>query len=77
MMKLMESFVLFDSKEARRIEMDKQFGYYIFLGLLIGAAFGFGLGTANGNTLLGLALGSLTGVFVGWFIAAAIVEQKK
>jgi ABC-type uncharacterized transport system permease subunit len=57
--------------------MDRNFGFYIFLGLLIGAAFGFGLGTANGNTFVGVALGILASVFIGWFIAAAVAEKKE
>ena len=57
--------------------MDKKFGYIILLGLLIGAAFGFGFGTTNGNPLMGVGSGALAGVFVGWFIAAAIFEKKE
>lgn len=57
--------------------MGQNFGFYIFLSLLMGAAFGFGLGAANGNIFLGVALGILAGVFIGWFIAAAVVEKKK
>lgn len=57
--------------------MDRNFGFYIFLGLLIGAAFGFGLGVANGNPFLGVALGILAGVFMAWFISAAVAEKRK
>lgn len=57
--------------------MDKKFGYYILLGLLIGAAFGFGFGTTNGNPLLGVGSGALMGTFLGWFIAAAFVEKNE
>ena len=55
--------------------MDKKFGYYVFGGLLIGAVFG-SLWTANGNSLLGMALGALAGVAIGWFIAAAALEKN-
>ena len=55
--------------------MDKRFGYYVLLGLLIGAVFGQGLGSANENTFLGLGIGALVGVFLGWFIAAAVLNQ--
>jgi len=55
--------------------MDKKFGYYVFGGLLIGAVFG-SLWAANGNTLLGMALGALAGVAIGWFMAAAVLEKN-
>jgi hypothetical protein len=54
--------------------MDKKFGYYVFGGLLIGAAFG-SLWSANGNIILGTGIGALVGVELGWFIAAAILEK--
>lgn len=56
--------------------MDKTPAYYILLGLLIGAIFGFGIGAANGNVISGMQYGSLAGVFIGWFIAAAVLETK-
>jgi uncharacterized membrane protein len=56
--------------------MDKKFGYYIFGGLLIGAVFG-SLWAANGNTLLGIAIGALVGTAIGWFAAAALLEREK
>ena len=65
------------STRARSTTKDRNFGYYVYLGLLSGAAFGFGLGTANGNTFLGVGLGTLAGVFIGWFIGAAQVEKRK
>ena len=55
--------------------MDKKFGYYVFGGLLIGAVFGL-LWSANGNPILGVALGALAGVALGWFIAAADLENR-
>jgi hypothetical protein len=57
--------------------MERKFGYIIVLGLLIGVIFGMGLGAANGNTIWGLGLGALFGVFVGWFVAAAIQENRR
>jgi uncharacterized protein YcfJ len=56
--------------------MERKFGYYIFEGLLIGGLLGMGLGSANGNTILGIALGALGGVFIGWFVAAAALENR-
>jgi ABC-type uncharacterized transport system permease subunit len=55
--------------------MDKKIGYYIFGGLLVGALFGR-LWSANGNSLLGIGLGALVGVALGWFIAAAVLEKS-
>jgi len=56
--------------------MDRKFGYLIVLGLLIGAVFGMGVGTANGNTLFGIGLGTLGGVFMGWFAAATVLDKQ-
>jgi hypothetical protein len=56
--------------------MEKRLGYFILLGLLIGAIFGTGLGAANSNQLVGLALGALAGVFLGWFIAVIVSRQN-
>ena len=55
--------------------MDKKFGYYVFGGLLIGAAFG-ALWSAHGNILLGSGIGALVGVALGWFIGAAALERQ-
>ena len=56
--------------------MDQKFGYYIVLGLLVGAVFGFGLRAANGNVILGIGIGTFAGVFIGWFVAAAMLERE-
>jgi uncharacterized membrane protein len=56
--------------------MDKTFGYYIFGGLLIGALLGFGW-SANGNPLIGIVIGALVGTAIGWFAAAALLENSK
>jgi hypothetical protein len=56
--------------------MDKTFGYFIFAGLLIGAMFGR-IGAGSGNALLGTGIGALVGAALGWFIAAAVIEQGK
>ena len=55
--------------------MDKKFGYYVFGGLLIGAFLGWGW-SANGNSILGISIGALVGVALGWFIAAAVLEKE-
>ncbi|GIK42944.1 MAG: hypothetical protein BroJett011_67770 [Chloroflexota bacterium] len=57
--------------------MERKFGYYILLGLVIGVVFGMGLGAANGNAIWGIWLGALGGVFIGWFIAVAALENRK
>jgi ABC-type uncharacterized transport system permease subunit len=56
--------------------MKQRFGVYI-ISLLIGAVFGMGLGAANGNPAIGTIGGALAGVFLGWFIAAAVLEKEK
>jgi hypothetical protein len=56
--------------------MDKTFGYFVFGGFLVGAMFGW-IGSGGGNPLLGIGIGAAAGAFLGWFIAAAILEQKK
>ena len=62
---------------SRKADMDKKFGYYVLLGLLIGAVYGAGLDTSNGNIFLGLWIGVLIGVFIGWFFAIADVHQDR
>ncbi len=57
--------------------MDRRFGYFLFLGLVVGALFGLGFGSANGNALLGLGFGALGGVFLGWFLATIAAERSK
>jgi uncharacterized protein YcfJ len=61
--------------ESRRPPVDKTPAYYIFLGLLIGALVGVGIGAANGNLITGMQLGALTGLFIGWFIAAPALKK--
>ena len=56
--------------------MDKKFGYYIFGGALIGAFLGL-IWSAGGNSLMGLGIGALVGVAIGWFAAAAMLQQNK
>ena len=56
--------------------MDKTFGYFIFGGLLIGAMFGL-IWAGGSNSLMGIGIGALVGMAIGWFAAAAAQEQKK
>ena len=58
-----------------RLLLEDKFGYYLIAGLLIGTVFGLGLGAARGNNLLGIGIGALTGVFIGWFVAVATYPQ--
>ena len=48
------------------------FGYGVFGGALIGALFGFMWAGA-----VGLGFGALIGAGIGWFGAAAVMEQRK
>jgi len=57
--------------------MKRKFGIYIFLGLLVGALFGIFLGAGSANPILGIGGGALAGVFIGWLIAAAVMEKEK
>jgi hypothetical protein len=57
--------------------MERKFGYYVVLGLVIGVVFGIGLGAANGNTIWGIGLGALSGVFMGWFVAIAVFKNQE
>jgi len=54
--------------------MNKKFGVFILLGMLLCGSFGTSLGAANGIPFWGLILGVLSGLFIGWFIAAAVIE---
>jgi ABC-type uncharacterized transport system permease subunit len=56
--------------------MDKKFGYYVFGGALIGASFGL-IWAGGDNPLVGLGIGALIGIAIGWFIAAYVLEQEK
>ena len=56
--------------------MIKKYALYILIGMLIGAIFGTAFGPAIGNMKLATALGAVGGVFIGWFIAAAMRENE-
>jgi uncharacterized membrane protein len=56
--------------------MDKKFGIFVLLGLLLGGQLGVFFGPILKNPILGVALGALGGAFLGWFIAAAVLENQ-
>ena len=56
--------------------MEKTIGYFAFGGMLVGAMFGL-IWTGGSNPLIGIASGAIAGVFIGWFIAAAMLELRK
>ena len=56
--------------------MDKKFGYMVFGGLLVGAMFGL-IAAGRTSPLAGIGIGAVVGAFLGWFIAAAVLEQQK
>ena len=55
---------------------EQKFGSYIFIGIAIGGITGMVLQAGNGNTFFGFWIGALVGVFLGWFIAAAVWQNK-
>jgi F0F1-type ATP synthase assembly protein I len=61
---------------SRRIEMRKRIGYFILIGLAIGAVFGVFLGSAIGSNTWGIILGALAGLFLGWYIGAAVIARR-
>jgi uncharacterized protein YcfJ len=44
--------------------------------LVIGGFLGMEFGATSGNTALGLVVGALGGLFIGWFAAAAAHEKR-
>ena len=56
--------------------MDKKFGYFAFGGLLLGAVLGL-MWSAGSNPLVGMGIGALIGMAVGWFAAAAMLQKNK
>lgn len=56
--------------------MDKKYGVYIFVGLLIGALFGM-LWAGSGNPIFGISIGAFVGAAIGWFGAAYMMEKDK
>ena len=54
--------------------VDKEFGYFVFGGALLGAI--LGLAWSAGNPV-GAGIGALIGTAIGWFAAAARMENQK
>ncbi len=61
----------------KETDMDNRFGYYIFAGLAIGVLVGLGIGSASGNVMPDIGFGAMFGVFIGWFVAAAMMQRSK
>ena len=51
-------------------------GYFAFGGMLIGALLGMAW-AGRGNPIAGLGAGAVAGAFLGWFIGAAVLENRK
>lgn len=57
--------------------MDRKFGLHILLGLIVGALLGVSFTPVIENDALAILGGALAGVFIGWFIAAAMDARKQ
>ena len=55
--------------------MDKKFTIYLVLSLLIGVLFGTAFAPVLKLDIIGVAGGAIFGLYISWFIAAAM--QKK
>ena len=56
--------------------MKRKFALLIFVGMGFGAIYGVFLGTAIENSILGVAIGAISGMFIGWFGAVAAQERQ-
>jgi ABC-type uncharacterized transport system permease subunit len=56
--------------------MKRKFGIYVFAGLLIGAIFGIFFGAGSENPILGISISAFAGAAIGWFTAAAVMENE-
>jgi ABC-type uncharacterized transport system permease subunit len=57
--------------------MDERIGLSIFKELAIGSSFGLLIGAATENIYLGIMLGALGGLAIGWLITAIVIETEK
>ena len=59
------------------ISLAVRLGFLVLLLLpLIGALLGL-LWAGSGNMLAGLGMGAVAGTFIGWFVAAAMLQKKE
>jgi hypothetical protein len=65
------------SNTNKESKMDRRFGYFVFGGAAIGALLGMLFTAGRSNAVEGLGIGALVGVAIGWFAAAAWLEQQK
>ncbi len=56
---------------------EQKFGLYVFLGFAFGGILGLVLGVAYGNIFNGFWLGALSGMAIGWFAGAALLQLNK
>lgn len=56
---------------------EQKFGLYIFVGVGFGGMLGLLLGAVSGNIFTGFWIGAAAGVAIGWFAAAAMLQQNK
>lgn len=57
--------------------MDERISLSILTELAIGSGFGLIMGAALENLYLGIMLGALGGVSIGWLITAIVTENEK
>ena len=56
--------------------MERKFGYYILFGLILGTILGVFWERATDDMTLFILFGAFGGVFMGWFVATIIKNQK-
>ena len=64
-------------KVRQGVKMNNKFGLYVLLGLIVGALFGASFIPVVENDMLAIACGALAGVFIGWYIFAAMNIRKQ
>ena len=57
--------------------MNKKFGLYIVLGMVMGAFLGVSFTPVAENDLLAILGRVIAGAFLGWFVAAAVREENR
>ena len=55
--------------------MDRKYYYFLPVGLAIGLLFGM-MWSDSGNMTLGLGIGALVGLAIGWFAAAGATQVQ-